>query len=225
MTAAGGESTCRVWPTPAMLAWLAASLTETHVLPSGRPIMVRPLLYSDAGALAHGFELLSDVSRRLRFFNPPEHLSPRMLEYLTTLDYDRHYALAAFAADEPGTPGVGVARWIRLAEDPTKAEVAVTVLDAYQRRGIGTLLLVLLAARAAEKGVGTLVAGVLWENAALLADLKAAGARVVAAEPGVARVELDLAPGPAEREHLVRRLARSAAHFLPGDVAATRPRR
>ena len=45
------------------------------------------------------------------------------------LDYDRHFALAAFAVDEPGEPGVGVARWIRQADDPAKAEAAVTVLS------------------------------------------------------------------------------------------------
>jgi acetyltransferase len=219
--AAGPEDADPAYPSPALLSWLAASLTETHVLPGGHPVLVRPVLYTDRHQLAQGFERLSDVSRRMRFFNPPEHLSARFLEYLTVLDYDRHYALAAFVADEPGAPGVGVARWIRLAEDPDKAEVAVTVLDAYQRRGIGSLLLVLLAARAADKGVKTLVAGVLWENAGLLADLRDVGARVVAGEPGVARVELDLEPEPVERDGLVRRLARTAARFLPGEVAKT----
>ncbi len=146
-----------------------------------------------------------------------EHLTPPVLEYLTNIDYDHHYALAAFAADEPGTPGVGVARWVRRSDDPTAAEVAVTVLDAYQRRGIGTLVLVILAERAVARGIHTFVALVMWENDTLLTDLRHIGARVMPDEPGVARVEYDLVPEPARHHARVRRLVRAAARWL-GDV-------
>jgi len=181
-----------------------------HQLADGSHVLVRPLVPSDRDRLAEGFELLSAESRRLRFFNPPEHLSPRLLDYLTELDYDRHFALAAIAVDEPGEPGVGVARWIRPAGDPTKAEAAVTVLDRYQGRGIGTLLLMELAGRAVELGVRTFVGRVLWENEALLDGLRAFGARIEADEPGVARVEVDLAPQAEQRESVLARVIRAA---------------
>jgi GNAT superfamily N-acetyltransferase len=187
-----------------------AEPAPVHELADGSHVLVRPLVASDRDRLAEGFELLSAQSRRLRFFNPPEHLSPRLLDYLTELDYDRHFALAAIAVDAPGEPGVGVARWIRQDDDPTKAEAAVTVLDQYQGRGIGTLLLIELAGRAVALGVRTFVGRVLWENEALLDGLRAFGARIEPDEPGVARVEVDLAPKAEQRESVLARVIGAA---------------
>jgi GNAT superfamily N-acetyltransferase len=154
------------------------------------------LLAGDRDELARGYEQLSTESRRRRFFSPPSRLSDSLLDYLTELDFDRHLALAAHLRDDPQQPGLGVARWVRDRDDPTKAEAAATVADRWQGKGIGTELLVALVEAAAERGITTFVADVLWENRALLDTLRQLGARVQASEPGVARVELDLpAPG------------------------------
>lgn len=159
--------------------------------------MIRPLLPSDREELARGYRELSEESRRRRFFSPPPRLSEALLDYLTDLDFDRRFALAADLDDEPERPGVGVARWVRKRDDPTRAEAAVTVADSWQGRGIGTALLLALVEAAVERGITTFVADVLWENRALLETLRELGARVGPAEPGVARVEFDLPrPGP-----------------------------
>jgi GNAT superfamily N-acetyltransferase len=193
--------------------WLVEKSTEIHRLADGTKLLIRPLLYSDRDELARGFERLSESSRRLRFFDPPAHLTPRLVEYLTNIDYDHHFALAGFAVDDPGSPGVGVARWVRRLDHPTIAEPAVTVLDAHQGRGVGTLLLTVLAERAVARGIRTFVAEVMWENDTLLADLRHLGARVVPDEPGVARVEYDLVPEPARHRTSVRRLIRAATRW------------
>lgn len=162
----------------------------------GTALLIRPLLPSDREELALAYEQLSEGSRRLRFFSPPRRLSAALLDYLTDLDFDRRFALVAQIRDGPERPGLGVARWIRDRIDPSKAEAAVTVADDWQGRGIGTQLLLALVEAAADRGITTFVADVLWENAALLDTLRESGARVKPSEPGVARVEFDLpAPG------------------------------
>jgi hypothetical protein len=72
--------------------------------------------------------------------------------------------------------------------------VAVTVLDDYQRRGLGTLLLRMLAYQARRNGITTFVSHILWDNRELLETLSAAGARVEPEEPGVARVAMGIPP-------------------------------
>lgn len=162
----------------------------------GTPLVLRPLAASDRQVLALAYEQLSDESRRRRFFSPPSRLSESLLDYLTEVDFDHHVALVAHLRDDPEQRGIGVARWIRDRDDPTRAEAAVTVADEWQGRGIGTQLLIALVEAAAERGVTTFVADVLWENTMLLDTLQELGARVSPAEPGVARVEFDLpAPG------------------------------
>ena len=126
----------------------------------------------------------------MRFFAPPAVLRDADLDYLTQLDYRDHYALGTFLLDEPGQPGVAVARYVREADDPSSAEVAVTVLDDYQRRGIGTLLMRLLASVAGTNGVRTFVYFVQWRNDDVIELLRQNGARSKADEPGVTRMEL-----------------------------------
>jgi GNAT superfamily N-acetyltransferase len=184
---------------------------EVRRLPDGGRILIRPLLESDREELAEGFRQLSPESRRLRFFLPPDELTEPMLDYLTRLDYDVHYALGARAIDEPGQPGVGVARWVRDADDRRRAEPAVTVADAFQRRGVGTALLSALAARAVERGIEVFAAKVLWENEEWLHSLRALGARVEPDEPGVASIEFDLVTHETERTSGLRRLVKAIA--------------
>lgn len=163
-----------------------------HTLRDGGRILVRALRDSDRPEMAAQYEDLSPASRRLRFFNAPEHLSGRLLDYLVDVDGLNRFALGARMLDEPGRPGVGVARYVRDHDDPSTAEAAVTVLDSYCNRGIGTILLTSLVDAARTHGITTFTASVLWENRALLDSLRAYGAVVVPDEPGVAAVSVEL---------------------------------
>lgn len=169
-----------------------AAIEHVHVLADGRRILLRAVQPSDRAQLAAGYAQLSAISRRLRFGSAPDHLSPNQLDLLVNLDYDDRFALAAFVLDEPGAPGVGVARYARHRDDPTVAEAAVVVLDAYQHHGIGSILLWDLAAVARTHGIATFEATVMWESAGLLEALRARGATVEPAEPGVAAVRFPL---------------------------------
>jgi GNAT superfamily N-acetyltransferase len=145
--------------------------------------------------LAQRYLELSPEARRLRFFNAPSHLSDALLDYLMDVDGSDRCALVAFAVDDEGAPGVGLARYVRSRDEPDSAEAAVTVLDRYQHRGIATTLLQRLADRARADGISTFTATVMWENRQLLDGLRAFGAEVAPSEPGVASVRISL-PAP-----------------------------
>lgn len=183
------RGTCEACPTP-----LARSLTHRHWLADGEEVEIRPLTYGDRFELSAAFTSLAPESRRSRFFDAHDRLKPGELEYLTNIDYRDHFACIARLPGRPLPNGVGVGRYVRDPADAAVAEVAVVVVDAHQRRGIGTLLTRTLGERAVRTGIRTFVCYVRWDNEVTIAMLTAEGARVRPAEPGVAHIELDL-PG------------------------------
>ena len=136
-------------------------------LGEGRRIHIRPLEAEDRDALAEGFERLGPQSRYQRFFAPTSRLTDRQLEYLTDIDHHDHEALVA--VDEDTGDGVGIARFVRIGEGV--AEPAVAVADAWQRQGVGALLLAELVDRARAEGIDSFIAQVLADNEAALALL------------------------------------------------------
>src|SRR4051812_1673019 len=131
-------------------------------LRDGSVVTVRPIAPEDAEPLREAFDRLSERSRYRRFFTPMPHLGDRLLRYLTEVDHHDHEALVA--NDAQTGVGVGVARFVRLADRPADAEAAVTVADDWHGKGLGTLLLELLAVRAREEGIERFVAVMLPEN-------------------------------------------------------------
>ncbi|WP_433287719.1 N-acetyltransferase family protein [Pseudonocardia sp. CA-142604] len=122
------------------------------------PVRVRELRPGEFDVLDAVFAGLSPTSRYQRFHAPLLQLTPQSRERLAAVDGRTHLAVAAFA----GTTPVGIARLIRVGD--YCAELAVEVVDAWQRRGIGTRLLRAVAALGAEAGIRTVEAGVLAEN-------------------------------------------------------------
>jgi nicotinate phosphoribosyltransferase len=170
-----------------------AACTTVVTVRDGSRIRIRPIVIADQEEIVRGFERLSEPSRARRFFIPPAHLSESMLRYLTEIDYASHVALGAFAIDDPGEPGVAIARYVRLSDDPACAEAAVTVLDDYQRRGIATVLLEALALIALQNGIARFCGYVQWENADVLELARGLGVSVQHHSPGLARVDVALA--------------------------------
>ncbi len=158
----------------------------------GTAVVIRLLLRGDRTELQQAYEHLSEASKQLRFFLPPKHLSKAHLAYLTDLDYDQRFALAAYERDDPSHRGLGVARWVRDHDEPSRAEAAVVVIDEMQGRGIGTVLLRSLVREAVAHGITTFTADIRWDNRKLLEKLTGLGAAIRPAEPGVADVELRL---------------------------------
>jgi RimJ/RimL family protein N-acetyltransferase len=127
------------------------------------PILVRPIRPDDKALLARGIERLSPETSYRRFLSPKGHLSRAELRYLTEIDFVNHYALVAVPPSEADC-ALAVGRWVRLADDPRAAEVAVVVADHLQGRGIGTALGTALADAARERGIERFTATILADN-------------------------------------------------------------
>jgi len=154
---------------------------DTTVVPhritlrSGHRVLVRAVRPDDGPSLAEAYDQLSQTSRYRRFFTGKPHLSEQSLAYFTDVDHRGHEALVVVV---PGSGQlVGVARYIRIPGQPDQAEVAITVLDSWQRRGLGTVLLRELAQRAAEEGIRYFVAEILAENRPMVTLAQRLGGR------------------------------------------------
>jgi GNAT superfamily N-acetyltransferase len=172
----------------------AETAGEVHIeLPDGAEVAVRPVRPSDKEVIADGFSRMGERSRYQRFMTVQDALSTGELRYLTDVDHHDHEALLAFEAKTG--EGLGVARFVRDQSDPTAAEAAVAVVDAWQRRGLGTALTALLADRAREEGIERFTALLLASNDAMMGMLRRLGpVRVVSREGPVVEAEMDLPP-------------------------------
>lgn len=117
-------------------------------LNDGSVAVISPLSRDDRAYLVEGLTEMSLESRFARFGQGIQKLSNSEWDYLTEVDQRRHVAWVAMVDGS----GAGVARYIRL-EDRDCAEVAVTVLDDFQKRGLGSALFLALVAVARADGV------------------------------------------------------------------------
>ena len=129
----------------------------------GTQLYVRHVRPGDRDLIAEAWLHLSEDSQRKRFLAPKPKLTGRDLTYLTEIDGHDHAALIAVRLDEPNRL-VAVARYVRLKEDPETAEVAVTVADSMQGKGIGSMLGILLADEARGRGITRFSASMLTDN-------------------------------------------------------------
>ncbi|HEX6389587.1 MAG TPA: GNAT family N-acetyltransferase [Solirubrobacteraceae bacterium] len=198
-------------------------------LRDGSQVAVRPIEPADKELLRAGFERLSMESRYRRFFSPLPRLSSAQLRYLTEVDHRDHEALTAV---DPATGDLlAVARYVRSEEEPHVAEVAVTVIDDWQGRGLGGALQDALADRAREEGIDTFSAVVQADNAASLRMLEGLGDHVLSSEGNTVELRIALPErGAGERWQDVMRAAAASSVLVVGSAmqraaSAATPRR
>ncbi|MDD2722696.1 MAG: GNAT family N-acetyltransferase [Methylovulum sp.] len=136
----------------------------TYPLRDGELVDFRPVRPDDKEIIQKGMLALSTESRYFRFFSPILKLSDAQLHNFTEIDQHHHVAWIALADNGPGHQGVGIARFIRIENQPTVAEFGMVVIDSYQHRGVGTILLAVLDRIASIKGIEILRGFVLTEN-------------------------------------------------------------
>ena len=172
-------------------------------LPKGGRVRIRPARKSDLAAIQAGYLRLSEESRYYRFFSARSKLAVSLASSLTDIDHETHFAWGVFdpaeaseVGDDSGL-GVASARLIR-DSDPTSAEAALAVVDAYQGRGIGRFLIELLVATAADLNTSTLRFEILRENRPMIKLMSEMGATPHPIEGDRTVVEYQLEVPPAE---------------------------
>jgi GNAT superfamily N-acetyltransferase len=162
---------------------------QEMALRDGRRVLIRPILPSDAPELADAFKTADPDTLRRRFMGGAPRVTSKLLAHLTVIDYVRRFALVAI--DTATGRGVAIARYEPAGEGV--AEVAVAVRPEWRRLGLATVLVLLLAKAAAERGIHTFSASYLAENrpvAALVEDAGGLGRQVI--EQGIAEFSLAL---------------------------------
>ena len=170
-----------------------------EVLRDGRRVFIRPVLPGDAPALADAIRTADSDTLRRRFLGGAPRVTAALLAHLTEVDYMQRFALVAI--DTVSGRGAGIARYEPAGEGV--AEIAVVVRPEWRRVGLGTLLILVLAKAAAERGVHTFSASYLAENRPVAALVEDAGGLIrQVIEQGIAEFSLTLdgsqpATGPA----------------------------
>jgi RimJ/RimL family protein N-acetyltransferase len=164
-------------------------------LPDGASILVRPIRPDDKRMLEDGLRHLSDESVQRRFLTLKRSFSRSELQYLTEVNGRDHVALVAEYPGDPARRLIAVARFVRLADDPTTAEAAIVVADDWHRRGVGTQLAEQLAAEARRAGIRRFTATMASDNVAAHRLMRRLTDRLEAhhAGHGVSELVLDLA--------------------------------
>ena len=153
------------------MARFDANWSESVQLGDGAEVQLRMVKPSDRVLMQGAWERVSPESRYRRFLSMKGRLTDHDLTYLTETDGVNHVALGAVRSADGMEEGLAVARFVRLADEPTIAEPAIVVVDPWQRKGLGRLLLARLVEVARERGIEHFRSDVLASNDAMRAIL------------------------------------------------------
>ncbi len=166
---------------------------ESFTLRNGTDVAIRPIQHDDGPRIRAAYKLLSPESRYARFLAAKPNLSSAEVEYLVDVDPANHVALVATVAREPERI-VGVARFVRLPDDPRVAEFAVVIGDEWQGQGLAGELLGRLARQAPAYGIERVRATMLADNQRAHRLLNGLGGpRSLRPRGAVDELEIDLA--------------------------------
>ncbi|HET7466182.1 MAG TPA: GNAT family N-acetyltransferase [Candidatus Dormibacteraeota bacterium] len=154
---------------------VAGFAPRTLELKDGTKVHVRPIQASDEPLLHEAVAAMSERTVYFRFFTPLKRMPDALAHRLAVVDYHDRFAIVATSHRPNGKERIlGVARYDRAAGTDV-AETAVAVVDEFQRRGLGSALLAILAKVAREEGIKTFSLIVLPENQQMLGLLRKMG--------------------------------------------------
>jgi ribosomal protein S18 acetylase RimI-like enzyme len=147
---------------------------RTLELTGGTKVLVRPIVPEDEPLLHEAVAAMSERTVYFRFFSPLKRMPDALAHRLAVVDYNDRFALVATDKPRAKERIVGVARYDRVVNTEV-AEVAVAVIDEFQRRGLGSALMTILGKVATEHGIRTFTLVVLPENQQMLGLLRKMG--------------------------------------------------
>ncbi|MDF0517572.1 GNAT family N-acetyltransferase [Bradyrhizobium yuanmingense] len=169
----------------------AATYSVQTVLKDGTPIQIRALRASDEADMLAAIGRTGPQSLQSRFFVLKRHFSEKERAFFMDVDFRNHVALAVLVEEQGRYAIIGGGRYVIV--EPGQAEMAFVVVDAWQGRGVGSLLLRHLTDIAREQGVRELTAEVLSDNGPMRNVFAKAGFKPARSDdPRTVRVSLRL---------------------------------
>ena len=193
---------------------------------SGAWTFLRPIAVADRPHLEKSLQHLSPESLYQRFLTPVSRLSEAQWTQLLDVDQERHVAWGILPLSSDDLSSAGVGRFIRLDDDESVAEFALTVTDASQGQGLGTILLALLIWLARQKGIETLRGVIQQSNDRMIAWMQRLGATIEYSSDGAVIADLAVqAFVPANGSYLARLFQRLDTLNVgpPEDLVPTHP--
>jgi len=154
----------------------AATYTAEERLRDGRAFEIRALKPSDEADMLAAIDRIGAQSLYRRFMGAKRGFSEKERAFFLNVDFVNHVALVAVVKEGDRASIVAGGRYI--IEEPGMAEVAFAVVDDYQGKGIGAVLLRHLAAIARKAGLKEFTAEVLSDNAPMLKVFERSGLEV-----------------------------------------------
>jgi RimJ/RimL family protein N-acetyltransferase len=148
---------------PLIQMGLVEDLESDFTLKDGSSVHIRPIRPEDDHTLVEIFNHSSPQTVYQRFFTALPEMPPAMAHYLSNVDYRHRLALIAETDIQP----VGVARY-DCTNDPDLVELGLAIVDDWQNRGLGRILLREILRAAEENGIHRFCADVLAENRRML---------------------------------------------------------
>ena len=165
-------------------------------LRDGSPVVVRAVRSEDARYADAFFHWLSEETKYMRFMYPVKELTPQILAGVLTRDGLKRVALVVeplqHGSDDP-TPAVAIGRYVPT-EHPGECEVAITVGDPWQGRGVGRAVLARLMTLAARGGYTVMSAVALTTNSKMVGLARSAGFEIHSEPGGLTEMRRPLPP-------------------------------
>lgn len=147
-----------------------------YPVPGNTYMCFKTLEKDDKEKFIAGFKKLSAKSVYRRFFGFMKDLSDKQLQEFLNTDKKDHVAWAAFDVVGDEAIGVGVGRFKRSVKNPREAELALTVIDDYQEKGVGSVLLGVMYYLGSKLNIDIFTGIIMSDNSKLIMRFKELGA-------------------------------------------------